>query len=388
MEIITWPISIKSIFGINRIYFQKQNKGLIRQNTIENVEKILDCWTWVKWFASYKCDWCNIVKHIHFTCKSRFCNSCSQPQSDIWMNKLINWRPQKLLYKHVVFTIPLELRRFFKDHRNALKILPSTAANAIMFFIRKQKLTPWILAVIHSFWGQLNRNPHTHIIVTNWAIRNNWTFKDNIYIPFTAIRASRTKFLIKNLKDRTYKNLSGDICKQEIKFLNQFYDYHSKITWEETSRHVHFPEKPCSFRDIIWYIWRYVKRPVIAQSRILDYDWKNVTFNYTDKRDKQVKNITCSVFEFMGLLLQHIPNKYFRMIYYYWAFANRSKKNYLDIIYTYFQQPTTKVFIPKTFAQRMFFFTGKNPLHCTCWWCFHKFKISIPWFPDIIFDTS
>jgi hypothetical protein len=58
------------------------------------------------------------------------------------MNKLIDWRPQKLLYKHIVFTIPLELRRFFKDHRNALKILPSTAANAILFFLRKQKLTP------------------------------------------------------------------------------------------------------------------------------------------------------------------------------------------------------------------------------------------------------
>ena len=388
MEIITWSISIKSIFGSNRISFQKQNKGSIRPNTIKNVEKVLDCWTGLKWFASYKCDWCNEVKHINFTCKSRFCNSCSQPQSDIWMKNLVSRRPDNLLYNHIVFTIPAELRRFFKDNRRALKIVPYTASKAIMFFLKKQKLTPWILAVIHSFWAQLNRNPHTHLIVTNWAVHDNWTFKNNIFLPYTAIKRSRTKFLVKNLKERTYDNLTWGKCKSEIRFLNEFYDYHSKISWGKTDRHVYFPDKPCSFSQVIGYVWRYVKRPVIAQSRILSYDGKEVTFNYVDKRDQQTKTITCPVFEFMGLLLQHIPNKHFRMIYYYWAFANRSKKKVLEIIYSFFKQNPKRPFIPKSFAQRLFFFTGKNPLHCACWGCFHKFKIYIPWYPDILFDTS
>lgn len=387
MEIITWHISIKSIFENNRNIFKKENKGNIRPNTIKNVEKVLGCWS-TMWFASYKCDWCNEVKHINFTCKSRFCNSCSQPQSDIWMNNLVSRRPQSLLYKHITFTIPAELRRFFKDNRKALKILPYTAANAIMFFLRNQKVKPWILAVIHSFWGQLNRNPHTHLIVTNWAIHDNGTFKNNIFFPYNAIKRSRTVYLVKNLRNRTKKNLTWEKCKNELRFINTFYDYHSKITWEKTDWNVNFPKKPCSFSQVVGYVWRYVKRPVIAQSRILSYDGKEVTFNYLDKRDLQIKNITCPVFEFMGLLLQHIPNKNFRMIYYYWAFANRSKKKFLNIIHRFFKQEPKKQFIPKSFAERIFLFTGNNPLQCSCWWIFHKFKLSIPWYPDIFYDTS
>jgi hypothetical protein len=38
--------------------------------------------------------------------------------------------------------MPQELRRFFKDHRKALKILPNTASHAIMYFLRDQKVTP------------------------------------------------------------------------------------------------------------------------------------------------------------------------------------------------------------------------------------------------------
>lgn len=387
MEIITWLISIKSIFEDNRNIFNIKNKGQIRPNTIKNVEKVLGCWSNM-WFASYKCDCCWDIKHIPFTCKSRFCNSCSQPQSDIWMNNLISRRPQRLLYNHIIFTMPQELRRFFKDHRKALKILPYTASHAIMHFLRDQKVTPWILAAVHTFWAKLNWNAHTHLIVTHWAIHDNWNFKNNIFLPYKAIATSRTAFLVKNLKDRSKKHLSWQKRKEELKFLNDFFNYHSKITGEKTNRHVHFPEKPNSFHNIVWYIGRYVRRPVIAQSRILAYDGGNVTYNYFDKKDKIIKEITCPVLEFMWLLLQHIPQKNFRMLYYYGMFANRTKQKYLTIIHNFFNQPKYTVYIPKSFAERIFLFTGKNPLQCECWWVFHKFKLSIPWYPNIFYDTS
>jgi len=387
MEIITWHISIKSIFENNRNIFNIKHKGQIRPNTIKNVEKVLGCWS-TMWFASYKCDWCNKVKHINFTCKSRFCNSCSQPQSDIWMNKIISRRPQRLLYNHIIFTMPQELRRFFKDHRKALNILPYTAAHAIMHFLRDQKITPWILAAVHTFWAKLNWNAHTHLIVTHWAIHDNWNFKNNIFLPYKAIGTSRTTYLVKNLRDRTKKNLTWEKCKNELRFINTFYNYHSKISGEKTNRNVHFPEKPNSFYKIVWYIGRYVRRPIIAQSRILAYDWENITYNYFDKKDKIIKEISCSATEFIGLLVQHIPQKNFHMLYYYGIFANRTKQKYLTIIHNFFNQPKYTIHIPKSFAERIFLFTGKNPLQCNCWWIFHKFKLSIPWYPNILYDTS
>ena len=388
MEITTWPISIKYIFENKRNIFQIKNKGSIRGSTIDNVKRILNCWSQDSWFTSYKCDECGEIKHIAFTCKSRFCNSCSQPQSDIRIEKIISRRPSSLLYNHIVFTIPEELRSFFKRHRNALNILPYTAANAIMHFLKDQKVIPWILAVIHTFWAKLNRNPHTHLIVTNWAFHKKWYFKDNVFLPYVAIRKSRTAFLIKNLKNRTYENVTWDMCIQEIRFLNDFFDYHSKISGEKVSRHVHFPKKPCSFIEVVGYVWRYIKRPVIAQSRIINYDGENVTFNYTDKHDKLVKDISCPVLEFMGLLLQHLPNQNFHMIYYYWIFANRCKKKYLRIIKAYYNHEPKMPRIGKNFRERIYIFTGKDALKCSCLGFFHKYQISIPWYKPKYFDSS
>jgi hypothetical protein len=50
------------------------------------------------------------------------------------MNHLLSRRPPHLHYYHLVFTIPEELRDFFKRHRKALKILPQVASQAIMYF--------------------------------------------------------------------------------------------------------------------------------------------------------------------------------------------------------------------------------------------------------------
>ncbi|MDR0607571.1 MAG: transposase [Candidatus Peribacteria bacterium] len=56
---------------------------------------------------------------------------------------------------------------------------------------------------------------------------------------------------------------------------------------------------------MIGYIGRYVKRPVIAQSRILDYDGDTITFCYIDKTEKdffkRTKNITCPDMEFIAV---------------------------------------------------------------------------------------
>jgi len=57
----------------------------------------------------------------------------------------------------------------------------------------------------------------------------------NIFLPYKGIRKSRTKFLVKNLKDRTHENITWEKCKEEIRFLNDFYDYHSKITEKEAT---------------------------------------------------------------------------------------------------------------------------------------------------------
>lgn len=390
MEIITWLISIKIILENKRKFFLESHKWLIRESVLKNVRKVLACWANLG-YISYKCEGCWELKHVFLTCKSRFCNSCSKPQSDLRTEKLYSRLPRWIGYHHVVLTIPEELRDFFKRHRKALAVLPKTASGSVCFFLRqKHKSIPWIIAVIHTFGAKLNRNPHVHLLITHWAFsfKENTFIKDRFYLPYEAIRASRTKRLPKYLKDRVYANLSWEKQKEEIRFLNTFYGYKNKED-KESTWYGYFSKPHYWFETIIGYIGRYVKRPVIAQSRILDYDWENITFSYTDKlENNEIKDITCSDIEFLELLVQHIPNTYFHMVYYYGIFANRVKAKYLKIINTLYPSPRIYPRITKTFRGRFVLWTGKDPLRCSCGWCFLKYEINIPWYKPQYFNTS
>ncbi len=391
MEIIT-GISIKQILQDNWESFCKHYWKLIRDSSFESVNKVLQCWSPEIWFSSYKCDKCNEIKHIHFTCKSRFCNSCGKPLSDLWINKLLSRLPKNIQYFHFIFTIPIWLRAFFRRHRDAQKMLHMTAKNTILhIFHNKYKCTPWIISVLHTFWAQLNRNSHIHTLITA-----GWFKHDNSYIstkgkfmPFKLFNVSRRKYLINNTKDRIEKNLHGNTLIEERRLLNSFFSQKDpKNPSKEKSRYIYFSPKATCFEIVLSYIWRYLKRPIIAQSRILAYDKKNVTFSYIDKYDGLTKFKTLPVFEFIGELIQHIPNKFFKNINYWWAFANRSKKRYLRLFYRSWSQGYSQTKVPSTFRQRIIAFTGKDPQKCSCWWMFHKYQTIIPWYPPFYYDTS
>jgi hypothetical protein len=393
MEIITWLISTKFILENKRKEFFESHQWLIRETVLTNIHKILACWANL-WFITYKCEGCGELKYIFFTCKSRFCNSCSKPQSDLRISKIFSRLPRWILYQHLFFTIPEELRDFFKRHRKALYLLPKTASDSVCFFLKQdQKCIPWIIAVIHTFWAKLNWNPHVHCIITHWAFYlKDGTFKKWPYLPYKAIKTSRTKMLIKNLKERVSDNLSWASKIDETRFLNTFYEYHSKVTGEKTTWYVHFPKHPCGFEQIIGYVGRYLHRTAIAQSSILDFDWENITFNYEDKREKnwkkKIKELTCSAMEFIGLLVQHIPNKYFHMVYYYGIFANRIKSKFLKVIYETCPSPRIYPRPIRSFRARFQYRTGIDPLKCSCWGFFHLYKITIPGYPTKFYDSS
>ncbi len=400
MEIITWnQYSIKQILLDHREEFAKLNWHLIRDVSFEAVNNVLLCWSDALWFASFKCNECNHIKHIPFTCKSRFCNSCWKPQSDLRLNRLVSRRPQHIPYFHFVFTIPEELRPFFKLYRSALTLLQKSAYNTLLFYfnwnkyyksknkwkkkkaIIKNKCIPWIVSVIHSFWAKLNRNPHVHFLLTAWWITPSWTFKRINFLTFPGIIASWKFWLLKLLRKRIRSNIHPSKQQKRIDIINFLYSQKNN-EWNDKSWYVYFSPKTSSFKTVLSYIWRYLKRPVIAQSRIIQYDWHNVTFSYLDKIDNEKKEISCSALDFIWFLIQHIPNKNFKLINYHWIFANRCKTKYLQVLNSPIQP------FPYYYRDRIFLLTWKDPFSCSCWWLFSRHSISIPWYPTKFFDSS
>lgn len=80
--------------------------------------------------------------------------------------------------------------------------------------------------------------------------------------------------------------------------------------------YVYAKPNKCDPNTVMKYIGRYLGRPVIATSRIDKYDGESVTFHYNRHEDEQYVEETIPAMEFIGRLIQHIPEKHYKMIRY------------------------------------------------------------------------
>ena len=87
------------------------------------------------------------------------------------LSKLINAR-----HRHIVFTIPEELREYFGKDREKLKILSKCAAKAVTSWMRglnkKEEFILGIVTVIYTSGRDLKWNPHVHMMVTEGGTGN------------------------------------------------------------------------------------------------------------------------------------------------------------------------------------------------------------------------
>jgi hypothetical protein len=98
------------------------------------------------------------------------------------------------------------------------------------------------------------------------------------------------------------------------------------------------------------YIGRYTKRPVLAQSRIKEYDGKYVTFEYEDKTEDERKPLRMSVEVFIARLVVHIHEKHFRAIRHYGIYATRTRKEDIALARTLLNEAAKPEAIPYELA--------------------------------------
>ena len=82
--------------------------------------------------SQFGCSNCPTVKVVPHGCKSVFCSSCGKVRTDQWCDELLS----DLLdvpYRHLVFTLPWELRLLTQDNRRVLlNVLFRAAADAVL----------------------------------------------------------------------------------------------------------------------------------------------------------------------------------------------------------------------------------------------------------------
>lgn len=287
-----------------------------RQSVIENVEKMLNCGDPTYGGAMFGCTKCGNLKYVPFRCHSRFCPTCGNKYS-IDRTTSMSFKIVNVQHRHCVFTIAEELRSFFLKDRNLLNCL-FTAVNSVvhrMFYKdnKTESFTPGFICVLHTFGRDLKWNPHIHCLISEGGLGNSGTWRKKTHFNYTLLRYSFQTALLNELQKHlgdAFKTVKGSIYRNNK---NGFYVYAK-------------PNK-CNPKSVINYIGRYLGRPVIATSRIDHYDGENVTFHYNRHEDEKLVTEKIPVLEFIERLIQHIPEKHFKMIRYYGLYARHRESD-------------------------------------------------------------
>lgn len=288
----------------------------IRDVVYENVEKMIHCGDYSYGCAVYGCEHCGHIKTVPFRCKSRFCTTCG----NLYSIKRATEMSLKLIdvpHRHCVFTIDKNLRNYFLANRFLLNSLFASVRNVVLRMFHKDnmsmKFTPGFICVLHTFGRDLKWNPHIHCLISEFGVADTGSFRTKAHFNYTFLRNAFQTVLLNLLEKhigRSFKKVKAACYKNHI---DGFYVYAK-------------PNK-CDHDQVIKYIGRYLGRPVIASSRIDEYDGDFVTFHYNRHEDDKLVYETIPVLEFIKKLIRHIPEKHFKMVRYYGIYARHRQSD-------------------------------------------------------------
>ncbi|HHY81128.1 MAG TPA: IS91 family transposase [Clostridiales bacterium] len=343
---------LKTIFQEHWSEFEKTHK--VREVVSREVDKMLKCRDIKQGYSEYCCPKCGEYKYVAFTCKSRFCTSCGKKATEDWVERL----SKELLnvpHRHIVFTIPEKLRKVFLKDRKLIKVLSDSAAETILSYLwersKKQRPTPGIVCVVHTFGRDLKWNPHIHALVTEGALRKDKEWKVITFFHFEMLRKRWQHVLLKNLKRKLPKS-------REVKRMID-----AMYREQKEGFYVHAKNRMRDAKGAAQYIGRYVSRPAMAESRIKGYDGENVEFWYERHDNGKRIDVVLPVSDFIGKLIRHIPDRQFKMVRYYGIYSRR-RKTRAQVIMSVWKKYRKLQYKKTNWRRNIMKSFGHDPLSC------------------------
>lgn len=366
---------IKNIFFDNIDYIRKLDaSGKARPCILDNVERSLLCHTCYLGFDQFECTDCDNWNIIPHSCHSRFCNACGVK----YAKQLAAKATSSCLdcpHRHIVFTIPEELRNWFRQDRTQLNLLFVASRNTISILtnksladkLKKKKLSDThyifkdlpvcnefgMIATIHTFGRDLKWNPHIHCLIPEliYSFKKDKT-KTFHHFNFIKLRKTFQFELIRLIQE------AGGLKKPEEK--NRLYKDHPKG----------------------FYVYAKFKSPDNASndasSNKNSKESKTVSWFHNDHKDEKRHDVTDNVIDFINRLIIHIPDYHFLTTRYYGFYANASKKT-LDKVHAllgikknkdYSRETRTKALKNKLnklkYRTHLIDSFNRDPIQCKC----------------------
>jgi hypothetical protein len=290
------------------------------------------------------------------TCKSPACPSCGHWATIQWQRE--RWRAlPEAPYKGITLTMPNTLWPLFAANPRLSRKLPEIAARVIGSYARVRKgVEVGVIAVLHTFNGKLEFNSHVHALVTGRDLQTaGLQRRSSIFFDPYELRSRWQRLVIVLLRGALEAGqLKSEMARDEVERLFQ---REEKRTWRKV--HVQAFEGKEHF---LRYAGRYVRRPPIAQRRILGIAEGFVWFWHKDKRDHRRKTVRCKVEEFIDRWAQHIPKRYQHAVRHFGLLAPRRWAQTAAAVFTITgtkQRPRPKRRRWAVTIQQQF---GRNPL--------------------------
>ena len=269
------------------------------------IADILACRTPALGGHRWRCTQCSAEVHSYHSCKNRSCPTCHRNETERWLAA----RKAELLpcpYFHVTVTVPAELRAVLRaNQKDGYAALMQAASESIIELARDTRHvggTVGVLAVLHTWTGQLVYHPHVHCLVTGGGVAadgQSWCpARPDYLVPTKAL----AKLVCGKLRAALTKR-RPDLVVPEV-------------VWRK-SWVVHCTAWGDGADAVLQYLARYVYRVAITNGRIVGLDDAGVTIRHKDRASSQWRSTRLTGHEFMRRFLQHVLPKGLHKIRYY-----------------------------------------------------------------------
>ena len=376
--------TFKQIFRDHFKEFQDKYPRYKDEDIEEVVQKMLDCAEEENGYATYRCMECGEEKIVPFSCKSSFCLSCAKIKLEEWLAKVEDILFDEVDYRHVILTVPEDLRIYFYNYPEKLDKLIKCGIEMLkelMKEIHGEEIEFGYIVVLQTAGRSAEYNPHLHIMMTAGGLDDQENWHDIEYIPFNYFHKKWQYFLFEMMK----KEFGRKIYTLIDDLYNRYPDgivAHIKM------------EKVPKKDKLAKYLMKYVGSPPIALSRIIKYDGEKVKYWYKDHRTNKKEVEEVSVMTFIGRMVQHILPKGFKRVRYYGLHATCKAKKVAQKLKEVFKTVTKKVQSLfdnvktgyKKYRDRIKDLTGQDPFKCPN--CGEEMILWKIWVPEygIIYD--
>ena len=303
--------------------FKLFHSDLVNEDIEANVQKMMNCGLFSGGYAEYRCS-CGYVKKVAFSCKSRFCLRCSKVYIDNWIAKMKQTIFSKVEHRHIILTVPSELWKYFHT-AEMLKLLADCGAKLIeevvSLCLKGIQIELGIILITQTAGRKSTWNPHLHLLVTEGGLDKHNHWHRFYYFDYRILRNKWRYLLLTSLKKALIQDPEALKIIEEVFQKTASFGFIARAKKEKVRK-----------TDIVGYLIKYVASPPIALYRITGYDGEYVRYWYREHpTDRQVFT-RVSAYEFISMLIQHIPPKGLKLIRHYGLYARNKFKKVKELI--------------------------------------------------------